>query len=159
MTLSSISWHWAPSANLELYLAKRKSRQISQVPNVKAYPSQVKAATKTFTKLTSSSSVGASNTSAGYCMLINLKHLSNETRNKLLHVLDRNDVVLAELSLNEESVSDEGDLIASQDFPHIYQSQTSETLQHCNLCEFMSQSKVDFEYHMKNHPVCTLCQK
>jgi hypothetical protein len=41
-------------------LAKRNDSTLSQIPaNVKSYPAQVKSATKTFTKLTSSTNVGA----------------------------------------------------------------------------------------------------
>ena len=55
--------------------------------------------------------------------------------------------------------NDEGDLIPSQDFPEFYQSQTRETLLHCDLCEYMSRSKTEFEQHMLKHPSCLNCNK
>ena len=150
-------------------LAKRKDKMLTPLPvNVKNYPPEVKTATKTFTKLTSSSSVGASNTSAGYCMLINVKSMNRESKNRILGVFGRiseaDDENVAE-DVNEgvdegvdESI-DDGDLIPSQDFPTLYQSQTRDTLLHCDLCEYLSRSKAEFEQHMLEHPSCVNCNK
>ena len=66
-------------------LAKRKSATLSSFPqSVKMYPKDVKSGTKTFTKLTATSSVGASNTSAGHCMSIDVVKLSLESRIRIL---------------------------------------------------------------------------
>ena len=144
-------------------LAKRKESTLTPLPvNVKSYPPEVKCATKTFTKLTSLSSVGASNTSAGYCMLINVKNMSGQAKERILGLFGRiaeaND---DELINNEDAINsmDEGDLIQSQDFPTIYQSQTRDTLLNCDLCEYLSRSKTEFEQHMLTHPDCVKCSK
>ena len=141
-------------------LANRKSGLLSPFPqSVKFYPKQVKSGTKTFTKLTATSSVGASNTSAGYCMMINVVHLSSEVKSRILAVLGRDDLFDEALAQDETNEDSEGDLIQSQDFPNMFQSQTSETLLHCTLCEFMCRSKVEFEEHIAVHPSCSLCKK
>ena len=138
-------------------LAKTKAMTLSQFPPAKNYPRHVKSGTQAFTKLTASSSVGQGNTSAGYCMLINIHHLDVEARQKLLEVLGKEDLEAAD-NLHENTCNDE-DLLPSQDFPNHYQSQTSETLLHCTLCEFLSRSKPDFEAHMRSHPNCNFCKK
>ena len=139
-------------------LAKRKSATLSSFPqSVTMYPKDVKSGTKTFTKLTATSSVGASNTSAGHCMSINLAKLSLESRIRILDVLSRNDL-LGEVTAMEEVSADDENLVQSQDFPNMYQSQTTETLLHCTLCEFMCRSKSDFENHLAIHPVCNICK-
>ena len=144
-------------------LARRKSDVLTPIPaNIKMYPRQVKAATKTFTKMTSSTNVGAANTGAGYCMLINLKDLNSESRSRILNVLGKEDVFPVQNQSEREDdgvSSDEGDLLASQDYPNFYQSQTSDTLLHCTLCEFMSRSKHDFQQHEATHPSCRTCIK
>ena len=143
-------------------LAKRNSTTLTPFPaNVRGYPAEVKSATKTFTKLTSTSSVGASNTSAGYCMLINIKLLTSEARSQILTVLGRDDLNDDIVSLEEEgdTLSEDGDLLPSQDFPNMFQSQTSDTLLHCTHCEYLSRSKVEFEQHMGVHPICSVCRK
>ena len=141
-------------------LAKRNSKNLTPFPPVKSYPTQVKSSTKTFTKLTSSESVGASNTSAGYCMLINVKHMSEEAKIRILDVLGREDL-FGEAHDEEHGGSglEDDDLLPSQDFPNLFQSQTSETLLHCTLCEYLSRSKVEFEEHAGSHPKCKICRK
>ena len=110
-------------------LAKRNSKNLTPFPPVKSYPTQVKSSTKTFTRLTSSESVGASNTISGYCMLINVKHMSEEAKSRILDVLGREDL-LGEAHDEEHGGSglEDDDLLPSQDFPNLFQSQTSETL-------------------------------
>ena len=140
-------------------LAKRKSAVLTSFPlNVKSYPKQIKSGTKIFTRLTATSSVGAANTQAGYCMIINMNHFSLEARSRILTVLGREDL-FDEAAAIDESSSEEGDLLLSQDFPNMYQSQTSDTLLHCTLCEFMCRSKTEFESHITVHPSCEICKK
>ena len=138
-------------------LAKTKSMALSQFPSAKNYPRHVKSGTQAFTKLTASSSVGQGNTAAGYCMLINIQHLKVEACQKLLEVLGKEDLEASE-DVHENTCND-GDLLSSQDFPNHFQSQTSETLLHCTLCEYLSRSKPDFEAHVKTHPNCNFCKK
>ena len=143
-------------------LAKRKDAELSKLPtNVKNYPTQVKSTTKTFTKLTASSSRGAENTLAGYCLLIDTKHLDMESKARVLTVLGRDDLLvdMDNMEAEEPNTLDDDDLIPSQDFPNLFQSQTAETLRHCTLCEFMSRSKVDFGNHVAEHPTCNVCRK
>ena len=87
---------------LELKLWLKEISVLNIPPNVKSYPKEVKSGTKTFTKLTALSSVGSSNTHAGYCMLINIKHLSFEARARILSTLDKE-----ELNQNPDLVTDE----------------------------------------------------
>ena len=74
-------------------LAKRKDISLTPFPSVKCYTPQVKSSTKTFTRLTSALSSGAANTSAGYCMLINIKHMSEEAKSRILGVFEREDIL------------------------------------------------------------------
>ena len=129
-------------------LAKRKSFPLSPFPPVKLYPKEVKSGTQAFTKLTASSNVGQANTAAGYCMLINIQHLSSEARIKILEVLGKEDLPHDGTLIDEEE--DDCDLLASQDFPNHFQSQTAETFLHCTLCEYMTRSKVEFETHLNS---------
>ena len=119
----------------------------------------MKSGTQAFTKLTASSNVGQANTAAaaGYCMLINIRHLTSEARIKILEVLGKEDLPHAGAIVDEEE--DNCDLLASQDFPNHFQSQTAETLLHCTLCEYMSRSKVEFETHLNSYPGCIQCKK
>ena len=41
----------------------------------------------------------------------------------------------------------------------MFQSQTTETLIHCTLCEFMTRSKSEFEEHSACHPSCGNCKR
>ena len=124
-------------------LAKRKSKSIVFPKIDKDNVPGVKFGTKTFTKIDSTSSTGAANTSAGYCTLINLKVLSNEVRTKLLSLMKRDDLLgilldtCTGIELENISNEDNDDLLASQDFPTMFQSQTTQTLLHCNICEFL----------------------
>ena len=61
--------------------------------------------------------------------------------------------------LENISNEDNDDLLASQDFPTMFQSQTTQTLLHCNICEFLCRSKPQFEEHASTHPSCTICKK
>ena len=140
-------------------LARRKSVVLTPIPaNVKMFPQQVKSATKTFTMMTSFSNTGATNTRAGYCLLINLKHLNSGTKARILNVLGKEDILDLETPEDNEALSDE-ELLASKDFPNMYQSQTSDTLLHCTLCEFLSRSKTEFDTHKSLHPSCQKCMK
>ena len=80
-------------------------------------------------------------------MLINVKHMSEEAKIRILDVLGREDL-FGEAHDEEHGGSglEDDDLLPSQDFPNLFQSQTSETLLHCTLCEYLSRSKVDFEF-------------
>ena len=90
-------------------------------------------------------------------MSINVVQLSLESRSRILNVLNRNDLIGEEAAMEQVPADDE-DLVQSQDFPNMYQSQTAETLLHCTLCEFMCRSKSDFENHLAIHPVCDVCK-
>ena len=119
-------------------LAKQKKFQLSPFPlKVKSYPPHVKSSTKTFTKMNAPSSSGAANTAAGYCMLVNIKHLDLESRDRILTVLGREDVQVDALEKEDDTtLAEEPDLLPYQDtdFYNMYQSQTSDTLLHCALC-------------------------
>ena len=143
--------------------AQKQSKHLSKIPsNVKTYPKQVKCATKTFTKMSAISNVGASNTGAGYCMLIDIRELNSEAKSKILNVLgktddqDETENVLLQPATEEV---EEAELLPSQDFPNCFQSQTLDTLLHCNICQFMTHSKPEFEHHESTHPACGFCQK
>ena len=146
-------------------LAKRKSKSIVFPKIDKDNVQGVKFGTKTFTRIDSTSSIGAANTSAGYCTLIDIKVLSDEVRTKLLSLLNREDLLGIEISTctgNEFaniSNEDNDELLASQDFPTMFQSQTTQTLLHCNICEFLCRSKPQFEEHVSSHPSCNICKK
>jgi len=70
-------------------LARRKSAKLSPIPHsMKNFPKEVRSGCKTFTKSDSASSVGASNTTSGYCLLIHTTDLSSEARQKVWAVLE-----------------------------------------------------------------------
>lgn len=151
-------------------LSKRNSATLSAIPpNIKMYPKQVKSATKVFTKLTATINTGAANTGAGYCMLINVRDLSMDSKARILHVLGREDLLPVEnpveggntvdADVDDDVDDDDGALVASQDYPNFYQSQTSDTLLHCTVCEFMSRNKIEFQQHVALHPTCSKCNK
>ena len=91
--------------------------------------------------------------------------MSDEVRTKLLSLLNREDLLGIEIGTcagNEFaniSNEDNDELLASQDFPTMFQSQTTQTLLHCNICEFLCRSKPQFEEHVSSHPTCNICMK
>ena len=75
--------------------------------------------------------------------------MSLEVRSRILTILGRDALADDHGSLEEDAMSLDGDLLPSQDFPNLFQSQTSDTLLHCTFCEYLSRSKVEFEHHMQ----------
>ena len=84
-------------------LAKRKSYALSIPSNVKLFPKEIKSGTKIFTKMEANSSSGSANTSAGYCLLINVKNLSTESRRQILCALNRDDL-FENLEENDQNI-------------------------------------------------------
>ena len=113
--------------------------------------------------MTATINTGAANTGAGYCMLINVKDMNIDSKVRILDVLGRDDLLpdqnRVESEENDTDVDDNGDLVASQDYPNYFQSQTADTLLHCTVCEFMTRSKHQFEEHVALHPTCNVCAK
>ena len=113
--------------------------------------------------MTATVSTGAANTGAGYCMLINVKELNIESKVRILDVLGRADLLpdhnRVESAQNDMDAEEDSDLVASQDFPNYFQSQTADTLLHCTVCEFMTRLKHKFEEHVALHPTCKVCTK
>ena len=60
--------------------------------------------------------------------------------------------------VNNESDEDlEEGLAQSEDFPGFFQSQNQPILQ-CEVCDFETRDKSEYENHCKGHPKCDLCQ-
>ena len=102
------------------------------------------------------SSKGACNTGPGFCTSIVIRKLCQDTKQKVISVMELSD---DELLLSEdEDDDDENDVGASQDFPAYSQSQ-SETLKTCNHCTFNTRDKHEFMVHVNSHPKCPECRK
>ena len=140
-------------------LAKEKEESVPKfLAQKKNYPSFVTLKTETFTKLASTSSRGANNTCPGFCTSIIISKLSLETRKAIDDVFALGDeALLVELDENPDDV--EMDPGASQDYPMYSQSQSNETLEVCDLCNYKTRSKLEFQNHMRIHPKCEVCAK
>jgi predicted RNA-binding Zn-ribbon protein involved in translation (DUF1610 family) len=132
-------------------LARKKSAKLSPIPqSAKRYPKEVKSGIKTFTKPGAISSVGSANTTSGYCLLINIKDLSMEARERILDVLQKDDHGLETNSMLEECG-------LSQDL------QTANML-NCSVCEYACLSWINLDSHIKTKHTkkespCTTCGK
>ena len=140
-------------------LAKQKG--LDQ-PNFQAqkknYPSFVTLNTETFTKMSASASHGSSNTGPGFCTAIILSKLSAEVK---LRVPEDFGLSNNEMLIDEAPEDDTMDIdsTASQDYPEFSQSKSSETLKVCEICNYKTRSKFDFNKHMEGHPRCPVCKK
>ena len=141
-------------------LAKEKGLPIPKfLTQKKNYSSFVTLKTETFTKMTALGSRGSGNTGPGFCTSILLNRLSSETKSRILESLGvSNDEVVTE-TLEDPEDNLDLDPAASQDYPQFTQSQSTETLKVCELCDFKTRSKVDFTNHVAEHPKCQVCKK
>ena len=123
----------------------------------KLYPRYVTLKTETFTKMDAFDNHGTANTTAGFCTSIVFAKLSSDTQTKVLECLEmtNDDVVQNPIEYCDVELDD----FASQDYPEFTQSQSSNTLQVCEYCDFTSRSKIDFKDHSSHHPKCTVCKK
>ena len=125
----------------------------------KNYPGFVTLKTETFTKMSASVSHGTMNTGPGFCTSILLNKLSTEVKQR---IADEFDLPTNELLLEDDGDMDEDmevDQAASQDYPQFSQSQNAETLKVCEICNFKTRSKLDFNKHIDDHPKCQVCKK
>ena len=140
-------------------LAKEKGKPLPKfLTQRKNYPLFVTLKTETFTKLISTGSRGASNTCPGFCTSITVSKLALETKQALDEIFGMGDEALL-MEVEEHDDSLEMDPGASQDYPMYSQSQSKETLKVCNVCNFKTRSKLDFQNHTRTHPKCTICSK
>ena len=126
-------------------LAKQTGKQIPNfLAQSKNYPSYVNLKTEAFTKLTATINRGASNTSAGFCTSIMINKLNVDTRKRIQEMFAiSDDALLMEVDADEQEV----DPLASQDYPMFSQSQSTDTLKVCELCNFKTRSKMDLQEH------------
>ena len=117
------------------------------------YPSFVTLKTEAFTKVKSTSSRGASNTQAGFCTSVIIGKLNMITRKRIQELFGLTDDVL----LMDDDISE--DPLASQDYPMFSQTQSEETLQVCEFCQFTTRSKSALMEHLGIHPSCVVCKK
>lgn len=137
-------------------LAKQKGLPYPNFQSQKRnYPSFVSLKTETFTKPTATSSKGGENTVSGFCTSIPVNRLSNEARSIVQEAFDLEDDSL----LMEVDEEEEMNPAASQDFPMFSQSQSSETLKVCDLCDFKTRNKQELLIHTNTHPKCVVCKK
>ena len=126
----------------------------------KDYPSFVTLKTETFTKMTSSCSRGSSNTGPGFCTSILMSKLSAETKKMLSESLglSNTELLLESQDVEEEEEDINFDPAASQDYPEYSQTQSTDTLKVCELCNFKTRSKLSFTRHVQEHPKCQVCK-
>ena len=139
-------------------LAKEKNLLVPKfLSQKKNYPGFVTLKTETFKKMTSLSSKGSANTGPGFCTSILLHKLSQQTKTRILESLGvpDNDVVTNAV----EETDDDLDPLASQDYPQFSQSQSRDTLKFCDLCDFKTMYKVDFNNHISMHSQCNVCKE
>ena len=140
-------------------LAKQKNQPVPKFKSQKkSYPPFVTLKTETFTRMSAENNTGAENTKAGFCTSFIIAKLYEETQDriKLMFGLG-DDALLVEGDGDEDDL--EMDPTASQDYPMYSQSQSAETLKVCNICNFSTRSKLDFQNHLVNHHRCQLCKK
>ena len=80
---------------------------------------------------------------SGFCTSIPVNRLSNEARSIVQEAFDLEDDSL----LMEVDEEEEMNPAASQDFPMFSQSQSSETLKVCDLCDFKGLNDADLKMH------------
>ena len=131
-------------------------------PNFQAqklsYPSHVSLKSETFTKPNATSSRGGSNTGAGFCTSIAIGKLSVDVKKVIIETFGIEDDSLLLDNEDEEEQELEMNPAASQDYPMYTQSQSSETLKGCNLCNFKTRNKSDLQKHIQSHPTCQKCK-
>ena len=138
--------------------AANKGINLPKIPTPKNYPTNVTSGVKMFTKPTATGTTGKTNVITRVCILVEAKFLKPET---VEHVKELLGVELP--SAENDDPSGEGDVddsegfVQSQDFPGLFQSQTTEIVINCDLCVFSSRQKHELEEHMKTHPRCNLC--
>ena len=140
-------------------LAKEKGKPLPKfLSQKKNYPVFVTLKTETFTKLISTSCRGATNTCPGFCTSITVSKLSFDTKQALNDIFGLgDDALLMEVDGQDDSLEMEPG--ASQDYPMYSQSQSAETLKVCDVCNYRTRSKLDFQHHMRTHPKCSICTK
>ena len=84
--------------------------------------------------------------------------LSSDTKKCIQEIFGIGDDALLMEDLNEMDDL-ELDPTASQDYPMFTQSQSSETLKVCDICNFKTRSKAELQKHSLNHPKCQICKK
>ena len=121
----------------------------------KNYPSFVTLKTEAFKKLNATSSKGSSNSTSGFCTAILISKLSSDSKTRI------NEVLGYTFDDSEETTDNPSEELstASQDFPLISQSQSSDTLRCCDICDFRTRSKHELSTHLQEHPSCPFCKK
>ena len=138
--------------------ATTQSVQLPKIPTPKNYPPNVTSGVQMFTKPTALGVTGKANVVTRVCILVEVRHLKVETQERSQKLLnfDMPDHTNSISNTEEEEEVFDG-LTQSQDYPGFFQSQTQETILHCNLCEFSTRQKVEIEEHLSTHPKCTIC--
>ena len=137
-------------------LAKQKNQPVPKFRSQKkSYPPFVTLKTETSTRLSAVSTSGAENTKSGFCTSFIIGSLREETQDRIKLMFGLGDALPGDVDDDDMEV----DPTASQDYPMYSQSQSSETLKVCNICNFSTRSKLDFQNHLVNHQRCQLCKK
>ena len=126
---------------INLVLKQKKRRPLN-------FPSEFKTGTKTFTSMTATTTSGRSNTVSAFCTLTEMKKIPQEQCVKLFSKLGEDIPKSSEVPKQTDQADDQA-LIFSQDFPTLQHSTTSQTMLHCELCQFMTREKDTFNSHLK----------
>ena len=88
-----------------------------------------------------------------------LRVLSPEVVKKVISTLNIKESEVFEEEVEDENEATEENQLKSQDFPTFSQSQGSDTVRVCKMCQYQTQSSEELEMHMESHPTCAECGK
>ena len=92
-------------------------------------------------------------------MQVALRVLSPEVVKKVISTLNIKESEVFEEEVEDENEATEENQLKSQDFPTFSQSQGSDTVRVCKMCQYQTQSSEELEMHMESHPTCAECGK
>ena len=117
---------------------------------------------KTFTKVDSTKSSGGGNTTSAQCIIIKLRDLPHELREKVLTTFDDKGYMFnedLEKQVNDKEDSDLAEALSQQSGTQSSQ-QEQPKLRYCRLCDFSTRSRPDLEDHMGGeHETCNICKR
>ena len=117
---------------------------------------------KTFTKVDAAKSSGGGNTTSAQCIVIKLRDLPHDLREKVLACFDDKGYVFnedLEREVTEKEDSDLAEVMSQQSGTQSSQPEQAK-LRYCRLCPFSTRSRPDLEEHMGvEHETCNMCKR
>ena len=112
---------------------------------------------KTFTNMTSRTTMTGTATGSSMSRQIALNILSPDLVRKVMNLLKMKESDMFEEEGDEDD--QEEDLLQSQDFSTFTQSQGGDTVRVCKICPYQTQNHEELEMHLDSHPTCAECGK